>query len=191
MDASVALSDYAQQAIRISAKGLIGKCGINKTDIGDIQQDMLLDLIQRLPQHDDQQWSVKTFISHVVRNRANHILRERCAEKRLFKRHAGSLDDQNTVCDLLDDQASRVAQGIIARSSREAIELQHDIRTVLDRLDPCLRRCCKALMEGQSIGSVAEQAGVTRPTFYKNFLLPIRQAFENAGLDDYFDIRRE
>lgn len=195
MDANVALSDYAQQAIRISAKELIGKCGITKSDLEDIQQDMLLDLIQRLPQHDDRQWSVKTFISHVVKNRARNILRARCAEKRFSKRNVGSLNDQNgnshVTYDRLDEQTSSAAQGIAMRSSLEEVELRHDIRVVLDKLAPRLRRCCKGFMEGRSIASLAEQENVTRQTFYTSFLLPIRQAFENAGLDGYLDVRHE
>ena len=179
---------YAQRSIEIAARKLIGKCGITRADLEDIESEMMLDVLQRLPKHDYQRWSVKTFIPHVVKNKSHHILRQRYSDKAQNWRQTISMDapcqskghgEPQTLCDLVSDK-STVGSGVYGH-----MDMCHDLEIIVGQLNAIQKQCCRAIMNGQPISKIAEDHSIPRGTFYEQVIAPIRQAFSKAGLEEY------
>ena len=184
---------YAQTTIEFSAKSLIGKCGICKADLEDIESEMMLDVLQRLPQHDSAQWSYKTFIPHIVKNKSSHILRSRCAEKEFLFRNAQSLDAPCTMdaeggnesLTLHDIVSAESVKSNSCMSNRERGQLRIDLAGVMSSLSEIQQQCCQAIMNEEPILQIAQDQGMPRSTFYKHVIFPIREAFAKAGFEEY------
>ena len=179
---------YAKRTVEIAAKKLIGKCGIKKADLEDIESEMMLDVLQRLPRHNNRRWSFKTFIPHVVKNKSHHILRNRCCDKENNWRNAISMDatcqskcdcDQHTLHDIVPDK-STAGSDIYGHAN-----ICHDLEIIVGKLSAIQQQCCRAIMNGQPISKIAKEHSIPRSTFYEQVLVPIRQAFSDAGLEEY------
>ena len=186
---------YAQTTIEFSAKNLIGKCGICKADLANIESEMMLDVLQRLPQHDSAQWSYKTFIPHIVKNKSCHILRSRCAEKEFLFRNAQSLDAPCTM-DVESGNESLTLHDIVSAESLYSASPLHpilhsnlcsDLAGVMSNLSEIQQECCQAIMNEKPIFDIAKRHGMARGTFYKHVVLPIRKKFFEAGFKEYLN----
>jgi hypothetical protein len=179
---------YAQTTIKLSARKLIGKCGITSDDLEDIKSEMMLDVLERLPRHNQDMWSYKTFIPQVIRHKVHHILRDRCRQKEIFWGKLQSLEelfdtefDGNTVEISFKNKVydhSRLC-------SDQLFDLKLDLKDVISGLTDIQRQCCLAILDGKPLSRIAENNGIPRGTFYKNVINPIREAFKKAGLKDY------
>lgn len=180
---------YAKRSIEIAARKLIGKCGITRADLEDIESEMMLDVLQRLPKHDNQRWSVKTFIPHVVKNKSHHILRQRCSDKAQIWRQTISMDapcqpsegngEPQTLHDIVSDK-STIGSGVYGH-----VDMCHDLEVIVGQLNAIQKQCCRAIMNGQPISKIAKDHSMPRSTFYEQVIAPIRQAFSKAGLEEY------
>lgn len=184
---------YAKTTIKLSARKLIGKCGISNADLEDIESEMMIDVLQRLPKHDDRRWSFRTFIPHIVKNKSHHILRNRCTEKEFLFRQAQSMDapcctdgasgdESQTLHDVVSPES---LQGGCGMSESERGELRSDLARVVSNLSDVQRRCCQAILNEEPICKIAKDHGMPRSTFYKHVIIPIREAFREAGLEEY------
>jgi DNA-directed RNA polymerase specialized sigma24 family protein len=184
---------YAKTTIKLSARKLIGKCGITAADLEDIESEMMLDVLHRLPQHNSRRWSYKTFIPHIVKNKSHHVLRSRCAEKEYFFRQAQSMDapcksdtdagnESLTLHDVISQESLHGTRGL---NDFEHGELCSDLASVISNLSDVQRQCCHAIMNEESVAKIAKDHDMPRSTFYKHVIVPIRQAFREAGLEDY------
>ena len=63
------LDPYALKHIRFKARQLAGQAGFGAGERKDLEQELFLDLLQRLPQYDPDRARRTTFISRVVANR--------------------------------------------------------------------------------------------------------------------------
>jgi DNA-directed RNA polymerase specialized sigma24 family protein len=183
---------YAKATIKHSARGLVGKCGITPDDLEDIKSEMMLDVLERLPKH-DQKWSYKTFIPWIVKNKSNSILRSRCTDKAAFFRATLSMDAPLCVAGEYRDEEFTLHDVVSAESQQEAGKisgqelenLKKDIKIVLASLSNIQRRSCEAIMDEQPISKICKDNGLPRGTFCKYVIEPIREAFKEAGLEDY------
>lgn len=184
---------YAKTTIKISARKLIGKCGITPADLEDIESEMMLDVLRRLPKHDQNRWSYKTFIPRIVRNKSHHILRSRCTEKECSFRKAQSMDapinvnaepgnDFPTLYDVLSPHS---LYGVCGLSDCEISDLRSDLNHVISKLNDIQQRCCRAILNEESISKIVKAHRMPQSTFYKNVIAPIREAFTEAGLQEY------
>ena len=184
---------YAKTTITFSARKLIGKCGITEADLEDIESEMMLDVLKRLPKHDQHRWSYKTFIPRIVKNKSCHIMRNRCTGKEFFFRGAQSMDaplkldvqTRSQPLTLHDIVSSDSLYGICKLSDYEHSELRSDLAFVISNLSNTQRLCCQAIMKGEPIFKIAQAHGIPQSTFYKHVIIPIREAFKDAGLQEY------
>ena len=194
MNPTTEIVAYARTTIKFYAKKLIGKCGITKADLEDIEQEMMLDVLQRMPKH-DQRWSYKTFITHIVKNKSHHILRSRHTGKESLFRSALSMDapcktngdggdNVLTFHDVVSNESLDWGNGT---SSSDPRHLNIDLAEVISKLSEIQKQCCQALMNHEPITKIAEDHDMPRSTFYKHVILPIREAFVEAGLEEYLD----
>ncbi len=195
MDAShPRLTEYARTNIEVTARNMIGKCGLGPADLEDVISELTLDLLEHLPLYNARRGKLTTFIQVVVAGKSKRILRDRSRQKRSFHRDAESLDARHrdeadgetcTLLDLLGADDIDIHLGRRNRSRHDEAILRMDVHAVIHRLPDCLRTCCDGIMEGRSISDLARSEGMPRKTFYDRVIVPIRQAFREAGYDDW------
>jgi len=185
------LSDYAIRHIRRRARQLARTEGFAAQDIEDIRQDLIVDLLERLPKFDPAKATCNTFVARIIERKVAKLIRDRNCEKRDPRREECSLnecidDGEGGSVEHIQTIAAEEADrrlGRQARSDQETAELALDVEAVLKRLPDNLRRLCELLKTG-SIADAARAMGVPRTTLHDH-VKKLRQVFEAAGLRDY------
>lgn len=186
------LTDYALDVVRCKAKQLVGKAGYKQDDMEDIKQELIVDLLERLPKFDSSKASYNTFVARVVERRISNLLRDRQAEMRDHRREICSLNEeidtgeeepkQRLTAISQDEQDFRT--GKYQRSAEERMDLHLDIQNMLAGLPPDLRNAAR-LLQHRPIAQVARELGIPHATFYDHHLTQLREAFAEQGLADY------
>ncbi|MBI9017338.1 MAG: hypothetical protein JEZ07_08780 [Phycisphaerae bacterium] len=194
MDKNSTLDSYIKTTIEITARKLIGKCGITRDDLEDIQSEMMLDVIRRIPKHDNLRWSIKTFIPHIVNRKAFQILRHQRCSKTRIQQLSQSMDAPrgSEYCkfnisfhDIITEDAVKSSRGNSTRSDIDHVDLRHDIQIAIRQLSPFHQQCCYEIMNSQSIAEVSQKFSMVRGTFYARVIKPIREVFTEADLKEY------
>ena len=71
------IEEYAVWLIRRKARELTGRGGFTESDQEDIEQEMMLDLLKRLPKYDPEKAQRNTFIARIVEHKVSSLIRER------------------------------------------------------------------------------------------------------------------
>jgi len=127
-------------------------------DIGDVRQELLLELVRRAPRFDGQaSWPTfaKLVIRHAGQDVADRLVRER-------GRHGGSIDDTERTSE--DDGLAAWWTGGAAGAG--AIHQRLDIQRFLEGLPPRLRRLCHLLAEEDHADALAG-SGFSRSEFFR------------------------
>ena len=185
------ISDYAAALIRCKARQLVNKAGFTKDDVEDLEQEMTLDLLMRLPKFDVNKATQKTFVARLVERKISKLIRHRRQEMRDYRRRARSLnepikDEDGGIVERGDTIAEEEINRRLGRRSRTAqedLELALDTAETLSRLPEHLRRLCELLKTG-TIAEAARQLGIPRTTL-NDHVRKLREMFEHAGLRDY------
>ena len=194
MDASTKqkeLSDYAMTAIHCKARQLIGKAGLTRSAVDDIEQELALDLLQRLPAFDPKKATHNTFVTRLIERRISNLLRYRLQEKRDHRRESCSLDD--LVLDsegetvprawTIDQDEADIRIGRRSRTRAEETDLRLDVASVIARLPRDLRQVAELLMT-ESLSQAARSLGVPRKDI-RRAQRRLRLVFEKSGLAGY------
>jgi len=185
------IDEYAVQIIKFKAKQLVGRVGLTDSDREDLEQEMILDLLQRLPKYNPDRAQRNTFIARVVEHKIATIIEARKAglrdyrlcncslNERLEDEEGGSVERMETI-----DQEDylRLTAGL-SRSTAELRDLSIDVRQAIEKLPPELRELCRRLGV-DTITELSRDTGVPRGTIYES-LKKLRAILEVAGLKDY------
>jgi len=187
------LTEYAFEVVHHKARQLVGKAGYTNDDVADIEQDLITDLLERLPKFDPSKATHNTFVARLVERKISKLLRDRLAKMRDCRREDCSLNEEINTGDQ-ETPAQRVATisqddhdlrtGKHLRPAEERADLHRDINTVLAELPPELSEAAE-LLAVMPIAEVARKLEVPRATFYDNYLAKIRAVFEDKGLNGY------
>ena len=186
MSHQVRLDRFEEWFIARKARDLSGKAGFTADDVEDIEQDMRLDVLQRLGRFDPARSNRHTFIAMVVRRCAATILEGRRAEKRNGGRPVQSLnapicDAQGREVELY--QTLDAGVGRPGRSEEELRELRDDVRRVVASLPDHLRPWCE-VFSAVGIREASRRLQTPRKRL-QQLKRKIRTAFKTAGLDEY------
>lgn len=182
---------FASRLIHRVAGRMVGKTGLLPDDIPDLQQDLWLELLSRLPSYRPERGGPRAFITLVVRNGAASILKARTAAKRGKGRPCLSLnreyeDDDGRSVELHEtitvDDYLRRTRGTV-RSEEDRRDLALDVRRSVDKLPPIDRDICLMLID-ESICGVARVVGIPRWTL-RDLIKRLREISEEAGLKEY------
>jgi len=180
------VDEYARRLISSKAKQLVGKAGFTESDREDIEQELMLDLLERLPSYDPTRGSKHTFIARVVDHRIARLVERRTAAKRDRGRPVLSLSELMGLEDArLERRSATIEEGgkAIYRRRGEARDLALDLAELLDDLPHELRGLCERLRT-QSVSDISRETGVPRSTIY-GWIRKLRGAFSERGLDQY------
>lgn len=177
------LTPYLTALIEVKARQLVGKAGYTQDDIKDIEQDLMQDLLDRLPKVDPAKASLNTFADRVVSRRICNLLRDRQAGIRDWRREAYSLDeeietDEGTTArhEFISQDEVDLRTGRYDRPEAERARLQLDVEAVLAGLTPELREVAE-MLRTQSVAEVARELGIPRGTFRDRYLARLREPF--------------
>jgi len=180
------LDAYAVARVRGAASRLVRTAGFSESDRDDLEQELVLDLLERLPKFDPERATLPTFVARVIAHRVSALVGARCTAHRDGRLNVLSLQDE------IDDgegagveRWTEIAEGDDRRRSetegRDAdVDLRLDLAAALAALPPGLRALCVRLSR-RSITEVARGHGVPRTTLYER-ITEIRVRLASAGL---------
>lgn len=185
------IDDYAVQLIKYKARQLVGRVGFTESDREDLEQEMVLDLLRRLPKFDPKRAGRNTFIARIVEHKVATIIEAQKAGMRDYRLCSCSLNDR------LEDEEGRSIERMetidqedylrrTGKLSRPMSELRHlsiDLRSAVQTLPPELRELCKRL-QTESVTEISRDTGIPRGTIYES-IKKLRAIFEDADLKDY------
>ncbi len=184
---------FASRLIHRVAGRMVGKTGLLPDDIQDLQQDLWLELLTRIPNYRPERGGPRAFITLVVKNGAASILKTRAAAKRgkgrpclsLNREHedeeGGSVEIHETIS--ADDYLRRT-RGTV-RSEEDRRDLALDVRHSVDKLPPIDRVICLLLID-EDVCGVARVVGIPRSTL-RDLIKRLRKISEEVGLEKYFE----
>ena len=186
------LDDYARDTIRHKARQLIGKYGFTRDDYDDLQQEMTLDLLGRLPKFDPDKAAHTTFVARVIERKISKLIRHRRQEIRDYRREACSVNDPiedgngGTVerAQTIGQDEQDLRAGKHSRPEAERIDLRLDMSFVVSGLPPELKHLTE-LFQTHSTLDVAREMGVHRSTLYARDIARLREIFEDKGMKEY------
>ncbi len=177
------IDEYARKCITNKARQLIGKYGFTESDREDIEQELVVDLLQRLPKFDPSRAKRNTFIVRLIEHKVADIIEYRKAAKRDYRKRRNGVD-----LDLIDGDDYRVRMGRTSRSALELVDLVADLEAAEKKLPENLREFSDRLRT-ETILEISHATGIPRTTLYES-IEKLRRHFEQAGLRDYLPHRR-
>ena len=185
------IDPYAAGLIRFKARRLIGQAGFTASDREDIEQELILDLLRRLPKYNPKRAQLNTFIARVVEHRLASLIEAQKAGIRDYRRCRCSLNecfedaDGRSVerVDTFDQEDYLLRTGGQSRPSEELSALAIDVAAVIEGLPHELRNLCRRL-KAETVTEISRDTGVPRGTIYES-IKKLREIFEDAGLKDY------
>jgi RNA polymerase sigma-70 factor (ECF subfamily) len=185
------VDEYAVQIIKHKAKQLVGRYGLTIFDREDLEQEMMLDLLHRLPKYNPKRARRNTFIARVVEHKVATIIESRKAGLRDYRLCRCSLNDRfenkegNFIERLegIDQEAYLHRTGRLSRSTADKRRLVIDIRKTVDSLPPELRELCIRLAT-DTVMEISRETRIPRGTIYES-IKKLRAIFEDSGLREY------
>lgn len=183
---------YVVQLIKYKARQLVGQVGFTESDREDLEQEMIIDLLRRLPKYNPDRTRRNTFIARLVDHKIATLIRHRKQQKRDYRREVCSLDEPiedlegGTVSlgQTISQDEFDLRMGKHSRPEADRSDLRLDVSIVLSELRPDLRRLAELLMTG-SITEAARELGVPRSTLYGTGITRLRKVFEDKDLKKY------
>ena len=186
------IDEYAFRFIRRKAKQLVGQPGFNKSEREDLEQEMMLDLLQRMPKFNPDLAQQNTFIAHVVDHKVIKIIEARKAGKRDYRLDAYSLNEGKKNEDgrhiehiqNLDQDGYLLRVGKASHSLEELGELSVDIEKIISDLPQDLRNLCRRL-QYETVTEISRDTGIPRTTIYDS-IKKLRNMLVKMGFENYF-----
>ena len=167
------IDDYAADLIRYKARQLVRRPEFSPSDQEDLEQEMVLDLLRRLPRYDPRRAQRSTFIARIVEHKIATLIEYQRAAKRDSDRQGPSLnrdiaDGEGHTTDAIqavDQEAYLKRLGIEFRPQRDRADLRLDLEDALRRLPDDLRSLCE-MLRSMSVQEIAKAVGMPRPSVY-------------------------
>lgn len=184
---------FTKGLIRKTARRMVGSSGIVADDVPDIQQDLWLDLLERMPRYSEDKGSVRAFVTRVVRNKSASMIRSRRTAKRRGDIGILSLNRETTDIngesiefqDLLSvDDYLRLTRGA-TRTECERHDLAIDVRATVSHLPPAQRVICLLLVD-RNVCDIANIVGIPRSTL-RDLIARLRLIGYDVGLEKYLE----
>ncbi len=166
-----------QDLIRRKARQLTGRAGFRAHDREDLEQELCLLLLKRLPAFDGKRGKLERFVAMALARYGVNLLRRQRAGKRDHRRTRQLRDPDRVPWQGAD------ARYLRGRSPEELVDLAMDVASVLDQLPLAMRELAERLMKA-SPAQVARDLGMARTTLYTR-IRNLRQRFEHAGLSEF------
>jgi RNA polymerase sigma-70 factor (ECF subfamily) len=160
------------------------RLGLRRADLDDLRQDLLLDLIRRLPAFDANRGNIGAFAGIVLRNQSSRIAARVVRERRAWNGGLLSLDvpgsDGETLAEQLGENDGLSAWHGQGAADEAAIERRIDLARALGALQPRDRSLCAAATQCP-VRVLAERGLGSRASLYRR-IADLRCALAAHGL---------
>ena len=185
------IDSYAVEIIRLKARQLVGQAGFTVADRDDLEQELILDLLRRLPKYDPSRAKRNTFIARLVDHKIANLIEAQKAVSRDYRRCTCSLNERFKDEDVrvaervekLDQEGYLLGTGVEPGAAEELRALALDVAAVVETLSPELRELCRRLGQ-ETVTGISRDTGVPRATLYQS-VKKLREIFADAGLENY------
>ena len=186
------IDDYAAKLCKLKSIQLIGKLGITIDDLPDIEQEIMIEIVTKLPDFDPEKANKKTFIRMLIDRKIADLLQIRKAAKRGYENLILSLntefedDDGNTseFIDEINQDDYFLRNGKSSRTNLDDLELSFDVVTIVGMLPENLRKICCLLSENTKT-ETARILGISKKKLYAD-IEKIEHFFRKHGLEKNF-----
>lgn len=173
------LGKYADRLIRTKARELVLRPGFTGSEQDDIEQELALDLLVRLPKYDPAKARKTTFMARVVEHRIATLIEERNAgcrdwRLRLSPLKNGKEDEEDDGGDILSSFPDPAA------ATADDIAFKVELDAALDALPEHLRAFWDVLLT-TSIPRLSKKTGTPTSTLYER-RERLRRALREGGL---------
>lgn len=189
------IDDYAVLRVRHHARHLSKYVGHGLYDIEDIEQELMLDLLRRLPRFDSTKSCLRTFIANIVRNGASMFRDQVQAQKRgasichCSLHEPVSCEDGGEPLLLIDTIDSSRSLWPVGTSWDVRSDIRVDVSSTVSRLPEPLANLAKRLAT-ETVLEISRNSGPSRDAIYCA-IRKLREAFTEAGLDFYLQSARQ
>jgi RNA polymerase sigma-70 factor (ECF subfamily) len=189
---SCVLTAYALETIHHKARELVNKAGFTEDDVDDIEQEMALDLVERLPKFDPAKATNNTFVARLVDRKISSLIRTRLREMRDPDREECSLSDAVNEEDgvkvelgaSISEDEHDLRTGKYNRPSVKRQDLSLDVAEMISDLPPELQPIAEALAS-MSVKEAGRKLGIPRWKLHEVYVPALREAFAARGLAEY------
>lgn len=168
-DTDPRLTEKDAEIIRRKAKRLVGHYGYRSSDVQDIEQDLAMHVFQQTCRHHPERGSRYGFVVTVVKNKLLNLIQLKRAMKR------------NNACEVRAEEVGEAGQ-LDERGSPEQIDIQIDVRDLLQRMPEDLQQIARLRMAGHRESELEELLNLTRAQV-RSRLHRIEKLFRDAHLD--------
>lgn len=192
LDGRACIDECTERMIKIAARKLTHGSLFLPSEREDIEQELRLDCLKRLPRFVDSRGLRRAFVRRIIDNRISNLCENRSAARRDPRREAFSLDD----CPRADDSQGETYGELLGPaqcdlSVRESCARNHELRVDIARLlcglPPSMADLCRRLAY-QSVTEISRTTGIPRGTLYEH-IKRIRQVARASGLYAYLESR--
>ncbi len=176
--------DYAANLIRYKARRLCRRPEFSVSDRPDLEQELFLAVLERLPKHDPRKSSINTFVAMVIDHACSSLIRYHSAGMRTRTREECSLnEDVRDGDDRLVERHETTPEA--TAGNQRLLELKLDVAAVRQKLaSEELQAVMDLFAQGGTVNSIATTLGISRYAVEQH-RQEIRQVFEDADLRDY------
>lgn len=168
------LDPEIRERIREKARQIAARSGYSCADVGDLEQDLAIQVLSRLPRFDPAKADLTRFVRLLLSHAVSTVLRDR---RRRNRRASGSLEA------VVRNAGDRELVDAQSGAAVEELTLTLDVAKVLATLPPRLRRVAEAL-KAHSVTAAARRLKLSRAAVYRR-LAELREAFAAAGLEEF------
>jgi len=174
-----------------AARRLWRRLGLPACDREDLGQDLLIDLLRRLPAFDPARGSLGAFAGLVLRNQSSRIAIRIMRERRTQGGGLLSLDatsghdDQRPLSETISEDEGLSAWHGQVTNSHASTEQHQAVQTAISHLRVEDRRLCMALAH-RPISALASEGFSSRSVLYRR-LADVRHALTAHGLGPSWD----
>lgn len=177
-----------------TARRLVRKLGLSRADLDDVRQDLLVDLLARLPAFNPDRGTLGAFVGTVLTHRAATFARAISQERRLYGKSPLALQEGN------DNGSERYEDTIAERDGLaaflgqpfdafEVTERRMDVERCLQHLSEEEARLSKSLLELE-IGTLVRSGLGAKATLYRR-MRSIRGSLSALGLGETISRKRK
>jgi RNA polymerase sigma-70 factor (ECF subfamily) len=180
--------------VRHYARALVGHAGFTASDQDDIEQELRLDILQRLPKYDPAKSKRATFITRVIEHKTADLIRHHRAESRALNVEVRSLEGEVATEEgivWLGDLITREDMDRRLRCDARTIDeagLRLDLAEASARAPKDLQQLCEDLRT-KSINEIADERKTTRFAVYRR-LCRLRAWLEKRAIQEYLKSTR-
>jgi len=184
MSPSISSSDLQilQHEAELAARRLVRRLRLPHSDLADLRQELLLDLINRISAFDPERGSLGAFAGTVTAHKSVGIARKIRCDRRLFGAVPVSIDDpeRSGIRETISDDGGLGSLLGGSSDAHASMDLATDVARAVSVLPGALRDLC-ALLQSQTPTAACKASGLSRATFYRR-LREIRLRFLVEGV---------